>query len=84
MGDWERGRIKMMDTEKKKKKIAQHCTVIQCWRYSHDIQLFTGSLVTCVLQEEIEVGEVRLKRSAELKADEKRVEEVMQKISESK
>ena len=38
----------------------------------------------CVLQEEIEVGEVRLKRSAELKADEKRVEEVMQKISQSK
>ncbi|KAL8594118.1 hypothetical protein ACOMHN_000829 [Nucella lapillus] len=35
-------------------------------------------------QEEIEVGEVRLKRSAELKADEKKVEEVMQQISQSK
>ncbi|XP_076466518.1 mitochondrial proton/calcium exchanger protein-like [Babylonia areolata] len=35
-------------------------------------------------QEEIEVGEVRLKRSAELKADEKKVEEVKQRISQSK
>ncbi|XP_070210342.1 mitochondrial proton/calcium exchanger protein-like isoform X2 [Littorina saxatilis] len=35
-------------------------------------------------QEEIEVGEVRLKRSAELKADEKQAEEVLLKISESK
>lgn len=32
-------------------------------------------------QEEIEVGEVRLRRSAELKSDESRVEEVMKQIS---
>nr|KAG5708388.1 hypothetical protein BaRGS_034419 [Batillaria attramentaria] len=35
-------------------------------------------------QEEIEVGEVRLKRSPELKADEKRVEELVQAISDKK
>lgn len=53
-------------------------TLFSCWL----ILLVSGHV--CVLQEEIEVGEVRLKRSAELKADEKRVEEVMQKISQSK
>lgn len=35
-------------------------------------------------QEEIELREVRLKRSSELKADEKKVEEVMQQISDKK
>ena len=38
----------------------------------------------CGCQEEVEVGEVRLRRNAELKADEKKVEEVMQRISQSK
>lgn len=35
-------------------------------------------------QEEIELREVRLKRSSELKADERKVEEVMQQISDKK
>jgi hypothetical protein len=35
-------------------------------------------------QEAIEVGEVRLRRSAELREDEARAEEVLQRISEQK
>ena len=52
--------------------------------YIHIHEYCCMCVCVCLSKEEIEVGEVRLKRNAELKADEKRTEEVMQQISESK